>query len=81
VETRGGQRHRWETLQYISYRKERMGGSPIAALVLALMFRGQEKLSVRLTFQTGKAVVTPQMHNINELLGLFETIPVERRKF
>ncbi|MDT4966466.1 MAG: domain 2 [Acidobacteriota bacterium] len=82
VETRGGQRHRWETLHYISYRKElRRVRSPIAALVLALMTKGQQKLSVRLTFQTGDAVVTPLMHNSNELLALFETIPVERRKF
>lgn len=76
VETRNGARHRWETLQYISYRQERP-----RSLVTALMTRGQQRLSARLTFQTGEAIVTPFMQNSDELLARFETLPVERRKY
>lgn len=82
VETRGGQRFRWETLQAVSYRKELQKiRSPAAGLILALMTRGQEKLSIRLKFQTGDAVITPFMHNQKEVVKLFETIPVQRGKF
>lgn len=81
VETRWGAKHRWETLQHIAYRQERAKGSPLNMLISSLMFRGQDRRSARLTFLTGDAVVTIVMQNSNELLKLFESIPVERRTF
>lgn len=82
VETRGGQKFRWEDLHYLDYKKvntqvnrQQIAVSATRAAILA----GVEKVTVDLVFANGKAVVPPLIQNQPEILGLLNSIPVERR--
>jgi hypothetical protein len=81
VERCGGQKHRWQDLQYVGYRQERLGGSPLQALIKALMYRGSERVTVKLAFTTGELIIPAFIQNHKELLGVLETIPAPRQKF
>lgn len=81
VENCGGQKHRWQDLQYVGYREQRLSGSPLQALVKALMYRGSERVTVKLAFQTGEVIIPAFITNHKELLQVLETIPAPRQKF
>jgi hypothetical protein len=80
-ETCGGQRHRWQDLQYIGYREQRLGGSPLQALIRALMYSGSERVTVKLAFSTGEVIIPAFIKNHKELLQVLETIPAPRQNF
>lgn len=81
VEACGGQKHRWQDLQYVGFREERLGGSPLQALVKALMYRGSERVTVKLAFTSGAVIVPAFIKEHKELLQMLETSPAPRQKF
>lgn len=81
VEGAGGQRHKWEDLQYVGFREQRLTGSPLQALVKAVMYRGTDRMTLKLAFQTGELILPPLIDNQKQLSKLIETCPAPRRKF
>lgn len=82
VETRGGEKFRWEDLHYLDYKqvntqvnRQQLAVSATRAAILA----GVEKVTVDLVFPNGKAVVPPLVQNQPEILGLLNSMPVQRR--
>jgi|SRR5450432_2036222 len=75
VTTRDGQKYRWEKLSYLNYKNVRVKGN----LTRAALIAGSKKVTVELVFETGKAIIPPLTTNQLELLGLLESVPVQRR--
>lgn len=82
VQTTGGQKYLWENLYFLDYKQlnTRTTGNLTASLTKEVMYAGVKKITVELVFAKGKAVITPLISNQSEILGLLETIPVERRE-
>lgn len=82
VEMCRGERHSWQNFLYVGYREERqLSINLIRTLVRAVLYRGSERVTVKLAFQTGDALIPGFIHNQKELLQLLETIPAPRQKF
>jgi hypothetical protein len=82
VETRGGHKFCWGDLQYIDYKKvnTQMDRNQLAvSATRAAILAGVEKVTVALVFAGGTAVVPPLIQNQPEILGLLNSIPVQRR--
>lgn len=78
----GGQKHRWQDLQYVGYREERTAGfNLVRSMVRAAMYSGSERVTVKLAFQTGGVIIPGFINNQKELLSVLETCPAPRRKF
>lgn len=75
VTTRNGQKYRWEKLYYLDYKNVRVKGD----LTQAALMAGSKKVTVELVFETGKAIIPPLTTNQSEVLGLLESVPVQRR--
>lgn len=80
VETRSGQKYQWGKLYYLDYKNVHIarGNFAVAATQAAIM-AGSKRVTVELVFEAGKAVIPPLTANQPELLGLLETMPVQRR--
>jgi hypothetical protein len=81
VETAGGQKHKWQDLQYVGYREQRLSGSPLQALVKAVMYSGTDRMTLKLAFQTGEVIIPPLIDDQKEISRVLETCPAPRRKF
>lgn len=81
VETRGGQKYRWENLYYLNYKKTNIGTrrNKAARATVSTMFLGVENITVELVFENGTAVVPPLISNQPQILGILKMMPVERR--
>jgi hypothetical protein len=82
VETRSGQRFKWENLHFLNYKnvdasidRRQLAASATRAAILA----GVEKVTVELVFANGTAVVPPLVENQPEILNLLNSMPVQRR--
>jgi hypothetical protein len=94
VQTRSGRTYDWSNLHYLDYKKVHhargsLRGAGLAGRVVsgavtsaaqAAIFAGHEKVTVEMVFANGKAVVPPLIHNQPEILGLLNSMPVQRRK-
>jgi len=94
VETRSGRKYDWADLYYLDYKKVRnarvsIGGAGIAGHLVAsvassaaqaVVYAGQEKVMVNMVFANGKAIVPPLIYNQPEILGLLNSMPVQRRQ-
>jgi hypothetical protein len=81
VETAGNQKHRWQDLQYVGAREQRLTGSPLQALVKAVMYSGTDRTTFKLAFQTGEVIIPPIIDNQKEISKMLESCPAPRRKF
>jgi len=81
VETRGGQQYRWENLYFLNYKKvsTRVRGNLTATAAQSAVLAGAEKITVEMTFANGTVIVPPLINNQPKILGLLETMPVQRR--
>ena len=87
VTTRGGEKYRWENLQYLDYvtvdRNFVTGYRFYQVLLRALsryIFAGVENLKIEMVFTNGTATLAPLIENQRVMLDILDTIPV-RRKF
>ncbi len=81
VETRSGQKYQWGRLYYLDYKNVNLArGNLAVAATQAAMFAGAQQVTVELIFEAGKAVIPPLTANQPQLLGLLETMPVQRRE-
>ena len=76
VETRGGQKYEWKNLCFLNYKQVHVARRNA---VQSAMFAGVRRVTVELIFESGKAIVPPLIVNQAEILGLLETMPVQRR--
>ena len=81
VENAGGQKHKWQDLQYVGYREQRLTGSPLQALVKTLMYSGTDRMTLKLAFQTGEVIIPPLIDDQKQISKTLETCPAPRRKF
>jgi hypothetical protein len=83
VRTRGGKTFRWADLYYLDHKKMnvKINSDQLAASAtqVALM-AGVEKVTVDMVFADGKAVIPPLITDQSQILGLLNTIPVQRRE-
>lgn len=81
--TRGGKSFRWADLYYFDYKKMNVKINPhqlaASATQVALM-AGVEKVTVDMVFAGGKAVIPPLIIDQAQILGLLNSIPVQRRE-
>ena len=83
VRTRGGRSFRWADLHYLDYKTMNVKINPnqlaASATQVALM-AGVEKVTVNMIFAGGKAVIPPLIIDQPQILGLLNSIPVQRRE-
>jgi hypothetical protein len=83
VRTRGGRSFRWADLHYLDYKRMNVKINPhqlaASATQVALM-AGVEKVTVNMVFAGGKAVIPPLIIDQPQILGLLNSIPVQRRE-
>jgi hypothetical protein len=83
VRTRGGKSFRWADLHYLDYKKMNVRINPhqlAASATQAAIMAGVEKVTVNMVFAGGKAVIPPLIIDQPQILGLLNSIPVQRRE-
>ena len=76
VETRSGKKYDWKNLYFLNYHKIYVAPANVAQTAV---FAGAKRIRVDLIFENGKVIVPPLITNQTEVLGLLETMPVQRR--
>ena len=76
-----GQQYHWENLYFLNYKKvsTRVRGNLTATAAQSAVLAGAEKITVEMTFANGTVIVPPLINNQPKILGLLETMPVQRR--
>ena len=83
VRTRGGKSFRWADLHYLDYKKidVKINAQQLAVSAThAAIMSGVEKVTVEMVFAGGKALIPPLIIAQQQILGLLNSIPVQRRE-
>ena len=81
VTTRGGNKYRWENLQYLNYVRfhREMSRNVLLRATSKFIFAGVETLKIEMVFTDGTATLAPLIENQREMLDLMDTIPARRK--